>query len=1182
MRNFLFLLLALVSASGSLSAQSIYGSIRGLVTDPSGASVASAKVSLINQGTSEQRTVLSNNLGEYVFSQAIPGTYTVAVEAPGFKKIDRKGIILETQNQLTIDLRLEVGNVAESVVVNAEVPLIETATASQGQVIDNQKLLDLPNIGRNPFMMSKLTPNIQQVGNPAYMRMQDQSGSSQISFAGGPVRGNNYLLDGVPITDMNNRAVIIPSLEGVQEMKIQTNTYDSEIGRTGGAMFNVLMRSGTNNYHGSLGGWMRNTDWEANAFFNNTAGIARTEQPNRTYYGSFGGAVWIPKLYKGKDKTFFWVALEGYRDTQGNSGRTAVPTLAERTGDFSKSVDQDGNLIIQYDPKSQRDASGNRTPFQFNKIPGSMIDQSGLAIASYFGNPGFAAPFGATNLNYSGVLPSKAGQGTVKVDHRFTSWWTANFSFLRYHSNEPGENWIPYSPASPENWVLDRKVDATQVNNTIVVNPTTVATFRYGFNRFPNDSYTRSLGFNLAKLNFPASLVASIPRPTFPVVNFQNYYPGDQMGAGGNNAYYVPYSRAFNGTISKYIGRHSLKAGADWRSISDDGIDFDGGRASLAFDVNDIFTRQNATTAGFSDSNKRNATERKAAAVAGGSDIASLLLGDPSVATAFRSKKLFEHVTYTAAFFQDDIRLNPKLTINAGLRWEHETGLQSRDGNLIVGFDPNAQNALGAKVGVPVKGAVEFQSHNGYPNQTGNYTYNKLSPRIGMAYQLNPKTVLRGGWGLFWAPAIGFSAPYTPEGATATTTPLASNDGGNTPLIQLSNPFPGGVVLPAGTANGDATCLGISCTIYDRNAKSTYIQQFSFDVQRELPGNVAISVAYVGSRSYRLMLNTPDLNINQLEPKYFSLGLAGKAANCNPTQPQLDCAVNNPYYVPGGQGFIGNKTVSQAQLLRPFPAFANINIRGSDQNKAQYDSLVVKAQKRYSAGLTFLTAYTWSKNLDRSSGGAGSDVNRGSAGPQNVYNLPAEWGLSIVDATHRFSLTGSYELPFGRNKHWLGNVNRAVDLAVGGWAFNVVNVISSGYPLIIKQNSNLNAPTVSSASQRPNATGVSPTTPGDVGQRLDNWINKDAFSTAPALTFGNVSRTISERAPGLFNYDISVFKNFLITERFKAQFRAEGLNAFNTPYFRSPNTSVGNGSFGQVNSQGNFPRFIQLALRLSF
>jgi trimeric autotransporter adhesin len=1155
--HLLFGLLVLVIACGNASAQSIYGSIRGLVTDASGAIVANAKVTLINQGTSAERAAQTNNSGEYVFSQVIPGTYTVAVETQGFKKVERKNIILETQNQLTIDMQMEVGNLAESISVTTETPLIETATASQGQVIDNQKLVDLPNIGRNPFMMSKLAPNIQQVGNPAYMRMQDQSGSSQISFAGGPVRGNNYLLDGVPITDMNNRAVIIASLEAVQEMKIQTNTYDAEIGRTGGGMFNVLMRSGSNAYHGSLGGSIRNTDWEANAFFANRAGTPRTEQPNRTYYGSFGGAVWVPKVYNGKNRTFFWVALEGYRDTQGNSGSTAVPTLLERTGDFSKSFDKNGNLVVQYDPLLSRDASGNRTPFEGNFIPASRIDKVGLAIAQTFGRPTSTAAFGSNNAAYSGVLPSKAGQGTVKLDHRITNWWNANLSFLRYHSNEPGENWFPYTPSSPEQWVLDRRVDATQVNSTLAVNPTTVLTVRYGFNRFPNDSYTRSQGFNLGSLGFSPTLVGSIPRPQFPIITFQNYYPGNQMGGaaggGGNNSYYVPYSRAFNSTIGKYIGRHSLKAGVDWRSISDDGIDFDGSRGAVAFDFDDRFTRQNASRSG------------------GGSDLASLLLGYPAVATAFSTTKLFENVVYTGAFIQDDIRLNPRLTINVGLRWEHETGLKERKNNLIVGFDPNAQNSLGAKVGVPVRGAVEFAGKNGYPDQTGNYTYNKLSPRFGLAYQLNSKTTVRGGWGMFWAPVLSFSNPYTPEGATATTTPLASSDGFNTPLIQLANPFPGGLTRPAGTSNGDATGLGINLLIFDRNAKSTYIQQFSLDVQRELPGSIAVSAAYVGSRTYRLMLGTPDLNINQLEPKYLSLGTAA-----------LSQSVNNPYFVQGGSGIIGSRTVSQAQLLRPFPTFGNINIRYSDQNKAQYDSLVLKAQKRYSNGLTFLTAYTWSKNLDRVSGGTGSNVNTGSKGPQNVYDLPAEWGLSIIDAAHRFSMTGSYDLPFGRNKQFLGNVNRAVDLAVGGWVVNAVNVISSGFPLIVSQSSNNNSAYLFSASQRPNATGISPDTPGDVGQRIDTWINPAAFSTSQALTFGNLSRTISERGPSQFNWDISIFKNFDIYERFRAQFRAEALNAFNTPYFRSPNTSFGSSSFGKVLSQGNFPRFIQFGLRLYF
>jgi hypothetical protein len=492
---------------------------------------------------------------------------------------------------------------------------------------------------------------------------------------------------------------------------------------------------------------------------------------------------------------------------------------------------------------------------------------------------------------------------------------------------------------------------------------------------------------------------------------------------------------------------------------------------------------------------------------------------------------------------------------------------------MIVGFDPNALNSLGATVGAPVRGAVEFQGKNGYPNSTGNYIFNKLSPRFGLAYQVNPKTTVRGGWGLFWAPSLGFSNPYSPEGATATTTPPATNDSFNTPLIQLANPFPNGLTLPAGTSRGDATGLGIGLLVYDRNSRSTYIEQFSFDIQRELPSNIAVSAAYVASRSYHLSLGTPDLNINQVEPKYMPQGTAA-----------LSQRVNNPYYVAGGPGMIGLQTVNQSQLLRPFPAFGDINQRFSDQNKAQYDSFVLRAQKRYSSGLTFLAAYTWSKNYDRSSSSVvTNNVNRGEKNPQNVYDLESEWGLSRIDATHRFSVTGIYDLPFGRGKRLLANANRGMDLAVGGWQLNVVNIISSGFPLQVSQSSNNNSAYLFSASQRPNATGVSPETSGDrlnVGGQ--NWINPAAFSTAPALTFGNLSRTITERSPGIFNWDISLFKNFAIYERFKAQFRWEALNAFNTPQFRAPNTSFGSSSFGKVLSQGNFPRFVQLALRLSF
>ncbi len=264
-------------------AQSFFGGLRGAVTDPGGAAVPMAKVTLIDEATGAHRSTLATQEGEYAFSQVVPSTYTIRVEAPGFRVFERRGILIATQQFSTLNLQLELGQVTESVFVTEEAPLLETGSASQGQVIDRQKLIDLPNLGRNPFMMSRLAQNVVQVGNPAYNRMQDQSGSSQISIAGGPVRGNNYLLDGIPITDALNRAIIIPSLEAVEEVKVQANTYDAEMARTGGGMFNTFLKSGSNTYHGSAFGYVRETAWAANSFFNNRAGLPRVDNPNRTW-----------------------------------------------------------------------------------------------------------------------------------------------------------------------------------------------------------------------------------------------------------------------------------------------------------------------------------------------------------------------------------------------------------------------------------------------------------------------------------------------------------------------------------------------------------------------------------------------------------------------------------------------------------------------------------------------------------------------------------------------------------------------------------------------------------------------------------------------------------------------------------------------------------------------------------
>ena len=1127
--------------------QSIFGSLRGLVADSTGAALTGAKVTMIDESTNLSRAGVTNTVGEFSFASVNPATYTLVAEAQGFKKFERKGVIVATQQTVTLDVKMEVGNVTESIMVTEEVPLLETSNANQAQVIDRQKLIDLPNLGRNPFMMSRLAPTVQQVGNPAYNRMQDQSGSSQISINGGPNRGNNYSLDGIPITDFSNRAIIIPSLESVEEVKVQISNYDAEVGRTGGGMFNTYLKSGSNSFHGSLFGYMRQTDWLANTFFNNRSGTPITDQPFRNYGGSVGGPVVIPKVYNGRNKTFFWVGFEGYRDTQAASRRTYTPTALEREGNFSQSMNSAGAPLVIYDPFNLA-PDGSRLPFAGNIIPTSRIDTVGRNIAATYVNPTSTGRFyGDPNVSPASPLPSKADQLFGKVDQQLWSWWRVSLSYLRYNSMEPGEN--PFGNiSSPDQWWLRRYVDSTQLNNTISINPTTVLAVRYGFNRFPNIGTQTSQGFNVAGLGFNNAFVRDIPSQTFPNVTMQTAY---SLGTN-NNFNYVHHSKNFGAQISKFLGKHSLKAGYDYRKLNDDGVDF--GNSSGAFTFDNRFTRASANSA----------------TSASGADLADMLLGAPAGATGFIPTKLYESVTYNSWYVHDDWRISAKLTLNLGIRWERETGLRESNNNLITGFDANAQNPIGAQAGYPVTGVFRYAGINGQSVTTGNPNLNKFSPRLGFAYQLNEKTVIRGGYGIYWSPNFALGSPYNSEGVTATTQPSVSNDANRTPAIQLSNPFPNGLDRPVGNTLGPLTGIGKAMTIFDPNAKSPRVQQYSLDVQRQLKGGFVVNVGYTGSRSSNMTWTAATLNVDQLDPSFFSRGATA-----------LTAAVPNPFFGKGGTGTIGGATVAANQLLRPYPQFASVNFTNTDRNRAQYDSAVVRVQKAFSQGYTLVSSYTWSKNFDMLGGGAGNNLNAGNAGPQDVYSLAGEWGVSYLHSPHRWTNAITYELPFGKGKAFGNSVNYATNMLIGGWSFNAVSTMQTGYPLQIYMNNNINS-VFGNARTRPNATGISPEVSGSFGQRLDGWINKAAFADAPIATFGNVSRTISMRGPGQVNWDISVFKTFQIYESFKAQFRAEALNAMNTPLFRGPNTALGNAQFGQITSQGNFPRMLQLGLRLYF
>lgn len=1138
---FLRLAVAGVLFTAHLAAQSYQGGLRGLVTDPGAAAITDAKVMLVDEATSVARTTLSSSAGEYAFSSVQPATYTVSVEAPGFKRFERKGVVIATQQFVTVDIKLEVGQVNETVNVTEEVPLIENATASNGQVLDRQKMVDLPNMGRNPFLLSKLATNVVAAGDPRFNRFQDQSGSSQISVAGGPVRGNNYLIDGVPITDFQNRAVIIPSIEAVQEMKLQSNTYDAEMGRTGGGVFNALLKSGANDLHGSLLGYTRQSDWLANNFFNNRAGIARPNQPFYNYGASVGGPIFIPKVYNGRNKTFFWLVAEGYRQKSGLTKDVAVPTALERVGDFSKSYSKSGVLQTIYDPLS----GSTRQPFAGNVIPAARLNPVGAAVATYFPTPQRTASYyGATNFTGSDTLGDRADEYTAKADHEFTRWWRANASYLHYKSKEPSGNILNNLPGSGSN-LLYRKVDATQVNNLLTPNPTTVISIRYGFNRFPNRVAEVSAGFSPTRLGFPAAYGAAVQTLAFPDMQFQNMA---ELG-GTSTSEGVYHSRNFLVSVSKFMGRHSLKAGFDYRIINVDFVDLS--LAAGQYVTDDTFTRRDPTRSGDGT----------------GADVASLLLGYPASGSLQQSTKLYTYVRYYAGYVHDDFRVSQKLTVNMGIRYEYETGLAERSNNFVVGFDRSVASPLATAVPGTL-GALLFAGVNGAPTACCNASGKHFAPRVGFAYAIDPKTTIRGGYGLFYAPTRYTGDAGFAPGYTQTTPYVASNDGGFTPAASLSDPFASGILKPVANTLGGRTGVGGNVSFLDQNRGVGMVHQFSVDIQRELPGHIALQLGYVASRSNHLQPSSTAnglININQVRPELMGAALLDRVAN--------------PFYNNGGSGVVAASTVTRAQLLKPFPQFGNLSA-ATDFNHARYDSVVVKAQKRMSHGLTFLTTYTWSKNLDGSFASANFLNGAATSSAQNFYDLDAEYGLSIVNTPSRFVGTASYELPFGKGKAMLAS-NKALDYAVGGWKLNLITIYQMGFPLSIAQSQNLNSITGAGA-QRPNATGLSPATSGPLGSRIDGYLNRAAFSQAPQFSFGNLSRTIPDRGPGQANWDLSLFKDFRFAERITAQFRAEALNIFNTPQFRAPNVSFGSSSFGVIAQQANFPRYLQLGFRLQF
>jgi hypothetical protein len=1155
----LLALLFVPLATSAAWAQTFTGGLRGAVRDANGV-IPGVTVSLLNVDTGAGRDAVSNQSGEYSFAAVPPGNYSVKAELTGFKTYENQNIRIAAQQFITLDIVLEVGQLQETITVTGAAPLIDTSNATGGGVISTQQLQTLPSGGRSAFLFAVTLPTVVASGDSQFNRQQDQTNASLLSLGGGTRRGNNYIVDGVPVTDIRNRASANPSIEALDDVAVQVHLYDAEAGRTGGGTFNVATKSGTNDWHGS-GFYQSRPRWgSANNFFSEKEGVPMPE----TYYHLGGGGFGGPIV---RNRTFFWGSVEGYGSNTTRNGQQRLPTTRERAGDFSQSTDSAGRQVVIYDPLTG-DANGNgRTPFSGNVIPANRLNPIATKMLSYLPAPTNEVSNGGSNFFSTAEIIDNAMMYTGKVDHRFSDNVSLGGFYLYNATDEPSSNYIypgldgPNRFIDNNDYLLKRRVHMVALNNTWLPSSNTVVTLRYGMTQFRDDD-TLTIDFDPATLGFDSAFLNAIQQKKFPHVNITDYY---QLGANEREDRNL-YSWGANGTVSRLLGRHTIKGGFDYRTIGLESQSFSGGAGIFSFDRR--YTSLNPNINGVNGASPS------------GNALASLLLGYPSGDPGNQSRMLVSapanyFLQYYGAYLQDDFRVSPKFTLNYGLRVEHETGLQEEENRFTVAFDRtlNPGGALGA---AGARGGLVYAGVDGAPTEHGNQPAVKFSPRVGFVYSINPQTVVRGGYGVYQAPwNYPFNGPanYGQVGYSQNT---FIQQGQFFPTTFLNNPFPGGVVQPRGNSLGALEGVGSNIEFIDQDKGAPYVQQYSFDLNREMPGNIAIGFEYSGATGRNLGYGgTSDtaININTLEPQHLALGSA------------LSQRVPNPFagLMPGTA--LNGPTITRAQSLRPFPQFGNILMRQTTGAKNQYHAGILKFEKRMSNGWGGRINYTYSKLMDDQFGESNS-FSATNGNPQNPYDLEAEYSISLLDVPHKLVLSPIFELPFGEGRRWAQTGAAAAIL--GDWTISSIISFESGFPISVSTSNNNSAAFF--AMQRPNLTGADPLTEGDREGRLfytgatpGTWLDAAAFSSPGAFTLGNAPRTLADvRTPHRNNWDFVAAKDVRFGSQVRGQIKIEVLNITNTVKTIGPNTTFGSAAFGRVTAQRGFMRMTQLMFRLSF
>jgi len=1172
----------IIGLPSSAATQEFRATIAGTVTDPSGLVLPGAAATALNVQTNETATSVTTAAGLYTIPFLSPGRYVIAVEMPGFKIYTSSPIELSVGQTATLNVKLEIGDVAETVMVLAEVT--DSSKADRGMVMDNTRVTELPLNARNPFMLSTLSAGVQFNGNPIYWRPFDNGAIADWSVNGGKNRNNEFLLDGAPNNSIQggNNIAYVPPVDAVQEFKIMTSTYDAQYGRTAGGIINVSLKSGSNSIHGSTWEFARRWWLDANTALQQAQGQSRYSVVDGQKLGHFldqygfqvDGPIRIPGLVDARNKTFFMFTFEGYREGTPNPATRTVPDERQRRGDFSQLRDRNGNLIVVYDPATGRQVGTQwvRDPFPNNIIPANRIHPIAAKMLTHFPLPNTQTPDSDPWRNNLLQAPNIARDDffnwVAKVDHNFSS---KSKMFVRYAWNRRQEhrntNGIETGPAQSGPLPLERINYTGVVDYVRSVTPSLLLNVRGSANRYNELNRTDDgLGFDPTTLGFPASLVDQFKVKMFPYVDISDY---TRLGRGDFSAEPTTVV-GLQPNVTWLQGRHTFRAGLEVRHT--------------------IYERANSGNASMRLNFRRGATQRdfQQADALSGSAFASFLLGAVD-SSSLVDVNIFPQYTwdYVAPWVQDDWKIGDRLTVNLGLRWDFNSPVREAQNRLNTDFDTTAINPVSALIdqqafpGFQVRGGLRFAGVDGQPDTPYAFDLNNVQPRAGFAYTIAERTVVKGGVGRYFMnpTSIGYN-----EGFSLQTPVIASLDGGRTPLVNLSNPFSNGVRQPAGSATGLTTALGTGPDFANPNYQVPYVYQFSLGVERQLPWRTTAEISYVGSRTYQDTSNWGGFNDPSLAFRNLCDVTAGGNANyCNERVP-------NPFYqVPGFEGTtrFTSPTISRNDLARPFPQFAGgVTQQLLNEGRIWYDSAQIVVSKRSSSGLTLNGTYTFSKMIEQN--GYNDAVAR------TVQKSPA-----AADRPHRVTISGVYLLPFGRSKRFLGHLPSALDAVVGGWEIAGLYVFNSGQPWDL--------PTTNFFYYVKDARNPNPSARAGIIQGVlpcvaqmgnDGIVRMLAYSTAagctepffivqPSFTGRTTnSRDDHIRRPGFHQFDMNFAKFVSLGRGVRAQLRIEAFNLLNKPMYSTRNYQNNplNSDFGQINlsatEQSNFPRNVQLGIKV--